>query len=64
MLPPKKWLVTGTSRMSSLPREATNGASTRAPYSPVRMAIGAASVAVPAALSVPDPWVREVRGAR
>ena len=45
MLPPKKWLATGTSRMSSRPRESTSGPSTRAPYSPVRMAIGRRPVA-------------------
>ncbi len=41
MLPPKKWLATGTRRMSSRPSEPTRGPSTRAPYSPVRMAMGA-----------------------
>ena len=41
MLPPKKWLTTGTSRMSSRFSDPTRGPSTRAPYSPVRMATGA-----------------------
>ena len=45
MLPPKKWLTTGTSRMSSRARDATSGPSTRAPYSPVRMATGCRPVA-------------------
>ena len=41
MFPPKKWLTTGTRRTSVRCREATSGASTRAPYSPVSTATGA-----------------------